>query len=502
MTNREVENKIKKAFTNNVPDVFDSVLCKCEQPSVVSTPNIKKPRAKLLKIAVSIAAVVVLVITVGFAGSTIFKFGIANTIDNKVDSVISFDVNPSIELKINANERIIEAAALNEDAKKVLGKMNLAGSDLSVAVNAIIGSMIRNGYIDELSNAILITVDNEDRQKGAELEKRLADDINEILSSEDFDSEVISQTIKKSEELAKLAKEYGITNGKAQLIKQITDVNTKYKFVDLATLTIHQLNSILSGKEVDIAPKNTTKKVIGKTKAKKIALEAAGFKKADVFNLSCELDDSKANMLYRVIFDTDLDEYVYELDIYSGKIKKSNIEKGMFIGIKKAKEIAFKAVGTTEEEITHFRYSFYGDEYFMIFRLGLVEYRVGVDAHLAEVVSLSPQGPKNPNMTQSYINEEDAKKMAAEELLYENEIYECTCTLTKSGNLVVYEVVYKGKRETEEGVKEYKSTFIVNAFTGDVIGIDRVRFVDEEPTEDTQSDPAETDISQQQTTEE
>ena len=133
----------------------------------------------------------------------------------------------------------------------------------------------------------------------------------------------------------------------------------------------------------------------------------------------------------------------------------------------------------------------------MIFHLGLVEYRVGVDAHLAEVVSLKPQGPKNPNMTQSYINEEDAKKMAAEELLSpESEILDCTCTLTKNGNLTVYEVVFKGKRETEEGVKEFTSTFIVNAFTGDVIGINRLQFVETEPNENTQSTPVETEVQQ------
>lgn len=496
MTNREIEEKIKKAFTSDIPDVFDSVLAGCEQPQMQKIYTEKKARLVSFKKALSIAAAVAIILTSGIAGFLVAKLDL-------VDSVISFDVNPSIELEVNKKEKIIEAQPLNKDAEKVLGNMDLKGSDLSVAVNAIIGSMIRNGYIDELSNSILITVDNKDAKKSAELEKKLLDEIKSILNDEDFDSEVISQTINKSKELVKLAETYGITSGKAQLIKQITDKDKKYSFKDLATLTIHQLNSILSGEKVEIATNNTTKKVIGKTKAKSIALEAAGFKKKDIFNLSCELDDSKANMFYKVVFDTDLDEYVYEIDIYSGKIKNSHIEKGIFIGIEKAKKIAFEVVGTTEEEITHFYYSFYNEEYFMIFRLGLVEYRVGVDAHLAEVVSLKPQGPKNPNMTQSYINPEDAKKMAAEELLSpESEIFDCTCTLTKNGNLTVYEVVFKGKRETEEGIKEYKSTFIVNAFTGDVIGINRLQFIDEEAEVDTQSDPAETDISQQQEIEE
>ena len=132
-------------------------------------------------------------------------------------------------------------------------------------------------------------------------------------------------------------------------------IGKKYKFVDLATLTIHQLNLIISGKDVNVYSNNATKKVIGKPKAQKIALAAAGFEKEDIFNLSCEVDDSGAKMLYKVVFDTDLDEYVYEIDIYSGKIKNKWKEKGKFIGIERAKEIALEIYEDTLKrlEIPH-----------------------------------------------------------------------------------------------------------------------------------------------------
>ena len=45
--------------------------------------------------------------------------------------------------------------------------------------------------------------------------------------------------------VAKLAKEYGITNGKAQLINQIIATNGRDTFKDLAPLTINQLNQII-----------------------------------------------------------------------------------------------------------------------------------------------------------------------------------------------------------------------------------------------------------------
>ena len=65
------------------------------------------------------------------------------------------DVNPSIELRINNAEKVIAAEALNEDAEIILEDMKLRGVDVDVATNALIGSMVKNGYLSELSNSIL-----------------------------------------------------------------------------------------------------------------------------------------------------------------------------------------------------------------------------------------------------------------------------------------------------------------------------------------------------------
>ncbi|MFQ9871915.1 MAG: hypothetical protein ACLRVT_02495 [Oscillospiraceae bacterium] len=53
-----------------------------------------------------------------------------------VDSQILLDVNPSIELKLNANDKVMELNAKNDDAVEILDDMDLKGTDLNVAVNA------------------------------------------------------------------------------------------------------------------------------------------------------------------------------------------------------------------------------------------------------------------------------------------------------------------------------------------------------------------------------
>ena len=96
--------------------------------------------------------------------------------NHRVDSVIGIDVNPSIELSVNRNEKVLQANPLNEDAETILDDMNLKNVDLDIAVNALIGSMVRNGYLDELDNAILVTVSNENEKKASSLRQDVVGD--------------------------------------------------------------------------------------------------------------------------------------------------------------------------------------------------------------------------------------------------------------------------------------------------------------------------------------
>ena len=465
MTNKQVEKMVKKAFSNSTPDMFDKILEKtlaCEEsPKIVEMP--RRNNAFLRKM-VSVAAAVAIILTSGLAG-----FAIANF--EKVDSIISFDVNPSIEIKINRNEKILEAKGLNEDGKLVLGDMDLEGSNISVAVNAIVGSMVRNGYIDELSNSILITVDNRDEKRSAELEKMLTDEVNAILNSENFDAEVISQTVSKSKEIIRLAEEYGITSGKAQLIKQITDKNDKYKFKDLATLTINQLNMILSGKDIEIGKDtNTKKEYISKTKAKKIALEKAKLSEDKVSDFSSTMDVLNGKMVYEILFRYDMWEYRYTIDAESGKITKDNVRE-IYLGFEEAKKIALKHAEINEAEITDYKISFSGEVYYLRFKYDLVEYRIRVDGILPEVIYSDPKMPEGSWVKWPIITEEEAKQVIS--YMLSGEIFDYKCEFTKNGIIPVYKITFRKPYTDFEGKQMIYCTFIINAYNGEEIGIEK-----------------------------
>ena len=91
-----------------------------------------------------------------------------------VASIISLDVNPSIELRLNRNGTVLSCKAMNRDAAAVLYEMgggaDLEGIKLDVAVNAIVGALLRHGYLDSISSAILISVEDSDQGRAARIQ--------------------------------------------------------------------------------------------------------------------------------------------------------------------------------------------------------------------------------------------------------------------------------------------------------------------------------------------
>ena len=75
--------------------------------------------------------------------------------DTRNLATIYLDINPSVSLSVNRNERVTNATAGNADGEKILAEMDLKGTDVDVAVNALIGASIRYGYLDS-ENAILL----------------------------------------------------------------------------------------------------------------------------------------------------------------------------------------------------------------------------------------------------------------------------------------------------------------------------------------------------------
>ncbi|MBQ3122791.1 MAG: PepSY domain-containing protein [Firmicutes bacterium] len=319
--NADIEERLRESVNKITPDILDRILSDCEdQKGVVIQMRPKKNRIKKY---VGIAAAFAVIV-----GSV---FGYQGVTENALAASIMLDINPSVEIEVNKNEKVIDVVAKNEDGRVIIGDMELKGTNLDVAVNALVGSMLKEGYITEIQNSILVSVDGKDKAVNERLQNEVSKEIDEILAGGGFSGSVLSQTITKDTELEKFAEKYGITEGKAKLVKEIALKDNTKKVDELAKLTINELNllnesEVRKVESVKASGKASDKAYIGYEKAKEIALKEAGVSRENVRDFECELDFERRVMVYEVEFEAGERSYEYDINAVTGEIVWKNSE--------------------------------------------------------------------------------------------------------------------------------------------------------------------------------
>ena len=385
MTNREIEQKLKNAAENCTPDVLDRIMSECDTKKGDVIIMTERKNSFTKKFAAIAAAIIVVA---GVAG---FGFNYYRTA-NSIVSTVSLDVNPSIELKLNKNAKVMQANALNDDAKEILNGLELEGTHANTAASAIIGSLLQNGYIDELANSILVSVEDTDSARAEKLQQELTEQITKALDGAAANAAVIAQHM-NGENLDEVAEQYNISHGKAELIERIAEANPTYSKEELAALSVNELNLILSNPKNDVAELVTSgtasdSAYIGAEKAKEIALSHVGVKATDAFDFEVDFDYEYGKMIYEVDFDTKNREYEIHVDAATGDIITAHSEYGnnaaesttaasqgeqttsaKDIGKDKAKQIALEKAGVKEADVQSLRITSDYDD-------GRLEYKV------------------------------------------------------------------------------------------------------------------------------
>ena len=325
MNNREMEGKLKSAVEKSTPDVWERVQTDLSHgKGEVVTMSDKKKKGKVLSIISSVAAALVLI------SAAVYGFANYNKADLKAVSTLYLEVNPQIELSLNTYDVVLEATPKNEDGKKVLGTMELKEAQLEVALNAILGSMVKNGYLNENSNSVLISVQHQSAAKANSLNK----EVLELIQNNDFKYAAVVQTVENTNELKAEAENLKITSGKTEFIHAIMEKGSKASKEDLSKLSVHELNLIYqshikSENETETTNHKGTaaeKNYIGLEKAKSIALGAAKVSEKEVRELEIDLDYENGKMVYEVEFEVNGREYDCEIDAVSGNILNSKGE--------------------------------------------------------------------------------------------------------------------------------------------------------------------------------
>ena len=167
-------------------------------------------------------------------------------------ATVYLDVNPSIQFELNSRDEVVSAEAANQDGKTILEDMDLHHTDLDVAVNAILGSMVKHGYLGQAEDMVLLSVDSSNRNKSEKLRTEISEEISSCLDSMVGSVSVFDQDVYVDDELKAMAEQYKITPGKAELIRKLTSENPKLNYAELAVLPIKDLVERLNQEGIDL----------------------------------------------------------------------------------------------------------------------------------------------------------------------------------------------------------------------------------------------------------
>lgn len=359
MKREDIEKKLDTAVSGMIPeDMFERISKEIASKDEV---RVKKGINKKLNIFsrgfIGVAAAACVLFAVGFVGVPYYG-------NNFIpDSRVDIDVNPGVEIVTNKKNKVLDVQSTNKDGEIVIDGMDLKNTELKVAVNALIGSMVQKGYIVDNSTGILVTVRNGDPDKAQKVKEEVLDDINFALYKNDLKANVMNQTLTDTVDASKFAKENNISVGKAVFVLNLAAKDNSLDAKELAKMKISEIAELVAKKGIDIRDivdyddddsiwenisdaiedidedvnENATvikenesvysagtKKQISVDEAKQIALAHANLAQKDVTFVKTKLDNEDNRIVYKIEFVISNIEYDYEIDAVSGEIISSD----------------------------------------------------------------------------------------------------------------------------------------------------------------------------------
>ena len=295
---------------------------------------------------ISIATAACILLACGLFGGNYYRNNLA------IDSIVDIDVNPGIEISTNKNDRVLNVNAVNSDAEKVLDGMNFKNVELKVAVNALVGSMVRNGYLIDGENSILVTVQNDDAQRTTHIRNLIVSDIDASLKDNHVAASVVNQTATDRTDAKEFAAAQGISFGKAVFILNLCTKDSTLDRTALAKMNMRDIAALIVEKGIDIrdiadydaddsiwenvagAIEDTDEDnnaaqsdpAISAAKAKEIALSHAGISAAEASFSQAELDTDDGTKVYHIEFTSGGVEYEYEINARTGAVISADKE--------------------------------------------------------------------------------------------------------------------------------------------------------------------------------
>ncbi len=236
---KKVERLLKKQADSILPDQELKQSIMSQVPFQVSN----KPQPRRLGFLINSLIAVSIVVAI----SLMILFPTLLNKNKQTNTFVSIDINPSFEIVADENDIVVKVNALNQDAVLVLYKENFIGQSLDTVTKKIVKLSFDLGFV-ATNGVVNIVAVNDNVDKENSIGQLLTTAVQDTLNTNKVDA-----TVKVNGDVSiDLAKEYGVTVGRAKLLQDA---------IEKLGLTLNELKD-LDSEEINRQLKNYSQTLI------------------------------------------------------------------------------------------------------------------------------------------------------------------------------------------------------------------------------------------------
>ena len=254
---------------------------------------------------------------------------------------VTMEINPGVEYVIARNGNVKAVRFLNDDAERLLEEIELKGQSLKSALSVTVAAYKAAGLM-ESNDTVLISFDKK-LSDDAKLKESVSEVVREALEKTKSVHTVVYAAATDNDETAAIAKKYGVSQGKAQLIADAKK-NSSMSEEEIANLPLDEL----VGLQKDVNSTVIDSEYIGIHKAKAIALNDSGCAARVEFTEARLINKGVKYPYYRLVFNDKRTQWTYLVNAATGDILEKN-EVVLFISLEEAKDVALKDAGIKDK---------------------------------------------------------------------------------------------------------------------------------------------------------
>lgn len=133
---------------------------------------------------------------------------------------VSLDINPSVELGLNAFDTVVSVDPANADGESIVQEENVLNMPVEDAIDSLVEEATDQGFVkDDGSTVIAVTAESQDDDKAEQLQEKSTNGVSLAMSNKKAIAAVYADCSDLS--LRTEAKDLGISPGKYKLIKML-----------------------------------------------------------------------------------------------------------------------------------------------------------------------------------------------------------------------------------------------------------------------------------------